>query len=63
MKPLVIPLLDGTQFGIVFETLEFRKSRAGYISFDRFFIFITNHFLSYTFVEIIKKIVSKPLTI
>jgi len=50
MKPLVIPLLDGTQFGVVFETLEFRKSKDVYISSDRFFIFISNNFVPYTFI-------------
>jgi len=50
MKPLIIPLLDGTQYAFIFETTEYRLNDNNYEESDRFYVFISNKFLPYSFI-------------
>lgn len=59
LKPLVVPLVDGNRFAFVFQSFEWRTCEKEYERSDRFYVFITDSFMPFTVIGMVKAIVSK----
>lgn len=58
MKPIVFSVFDSNKYAFVFETSDSRCVSSGIEISDKFVIFLTDHFLPYTFSEMVKVITS-----